>query len=248
VVLTSCAKVTVDLNSFGLGDQTFVRNTGNFTGGFIGEGGNVAVQFARVFAYSAKKGLITPPGSCNWGDSTNAILDAGTDDQDFGMSPGVHVSDFISNTGTFVKGVATNFNGLTNLVRATTDSIYYLDQGLRLWGTSQIGSTTPGMDMNYNHAFDPTAPCAPTCGGGSGNLGERMVFAASPDTSIRAFDTYFYNQQKRILIRDPIVGPLRVSLDTSTGQQYLFAITSRGLVVVTLPTITNINPQAPPRR
>jgi hypothetical protein len=247
VVLTSCRLVTVDLNSFGLGDQTFVRNTGNFTHGFIGEGGNVAVQFARVFAYSAKTGLITPSNSCNWGDSTHAILDAGTDDQDFGMSPGVHVSDFISNTGTFVRGVATNFNGLTNLVRATTDSIYYLDDGLRLWGTSQVGSSTAGMDMNYNHTFGQGGQCTPTCGG-TGSLGTRMVFAASPDTSIRVFDTFFFNQEKRILIRDPIIGPLRVSLDTSTGQQYLFGITARGLVVVTLPTITNINPQAPPRR
>ena len=247
VVLTSCRLVTVDLNSFGLGDQTFVRNTGNFAGGFIGEGGNVSVQFARVFAYSTKKGLITPSNNCNWGDSLRPILDAGSDDQDFGMSPGVHVSDFISNTGTFVKAIATNFNGLTNLVRATTDSIYYLDDGLRLWGTSQVGSTTPGMDMNYNHTFGQGGQCTPTCGG-SGSLGTRMVFAASPDTSIRVFDTFFFNQQKRILIRDPIIGPLRVSLDTSTGQQYLFGITARGLVVVTLPAITNINPQAPPRR
>jgi hypothetical protein len=248
VVLTSCRLVTVDLNSFGLGDQTFVRNTGNFTHGFIGEGGNIAVQFARVFAYSAKKLLTTPSNSCNWGDTLHPILDAGTDDEDLGMSPGVHVSDFISNTGTFVRGVATNFNGLTNLVRATTDSIYYLDDGLRLWGTSQVGSSTAGMDMNYNHNFQMGGTCTPTCGGGSGNLGERMVFAASPDTSIRVFDTWFFNQQKRILIRDPIIGPLRVSLDTSTGQQYLFGITARGLVVVTLPIITNINPQAPPRR
>jgi hypothetical protein len=247
VVLTSCRLVTVDLNSFGLGDKTFVRNTGNFTHGFVGEGGNISVQFARVFAYSAKRALITPANNCNWGSTTAPILDAGTDDQDFGMSPGVQVSDFISNTGTFVTGVATNFNGLTNLVRATTDSIYYLDDGLRLWGTSQVGSTTPSMDMNYNHTFGQGGQCTPTCGG-TGNLGTRMVFAASPDTSIRVFDTFFFNQQKRILIRDPIIGPLRVSLDTSTGQQYLFGITARGLVVVTLPTITNINPQAPPVR
>ena len=47
---------------------------------------------------------------------------------------------------------------------------------------------------------------------------------------------------------DPIVGPLRVALDTATNTQYVFAITSRGLAVVTLPSITNINPQAPPFR
>src|SRR2546422_4121452 len=87
------------------------------------------------------------------------IPESGTDDQVFGMSPGVHVSDFISNTGVHVVSIATNFNGLTNLVRAGTDSTYYLDEGLRLWGTSAIGAGTPGMDMNYNHKFEPGGPC-----------------------------------------------------------------------------------------
>jgi len=248
VVLTSCKAVTVDMQSFGLGDQTFVRNTGNFTHAFVGEGGTIATAFARVFAYSAKDTLKTPASACS---HLNLFPDAGRDDQDLGMSPGTHVSDFISNTGVHVVAVATNFNGLTNLVRAGTDSIYYLDQGLRLSGTSSAGSATPGMDMNYNHAFDPTANCTPTCGGGSGNTTERMVFAASPDTTIRVFDTFFFNQQKRIQTRDPIIGPLRVAKDSVAGQpatQLLFGITARGLVVITLPSITNINAQAPPVR
>jgi len=247
VVLTACKAVTIDFASFGLGDQTFVRNTGNFTHAFVGEGGtNIELAFARVFAYSAKKLLTRPANSCSMG---GFIPESGTDDQDFGMSPGTHVSDFISNTGVHVVSIATNFNGLTNLVRAAgTDSTYYLDEGLRLWGTSAVGSATPGMDMNYNHNFEPGPSCAVNCGGGSGNINERMVFTASPDTSIRVFDTFFFNQQKKIAIRDPIIGPLRVAFDATSGQQYLFGITTRGLVVVSLPTITNINPQAPPRR
>src|SRR2546427_12867768 len=28
-------------------------------------------------------------------------------------------------------------------------------EGLRLWGTTAIGHSTPGMDMNYNHNFEP---------------------------------------------------------------------------------------------
>jgi len=104
------------------------------------------------------------------------------------------------------------------------------------------------MDMNYSHDFQPGGTCSPTCGG-TGSLNNRMVFAGSPDTSIIAFDTYFFDEQARIPIRDPIIGPVRVSLDTTgTGQQYLFAITTRGLVVVTLPAITNGHPQAPVRR
>ena len=247
-VLSACAAVTIDFSSFGLGDQTFVRNTGNFTHAFIGEGGNVSAAFARVMAYSAKDTLKTPLSNCNMLAAPPFIPESGTADQDLGMSPGVHVSDFISNTGVRVVSIATNFNGLTNLVRAGTDSTYYLDNGLRLWGTSAVGSGAPGMDMNYNHKFEPGGICGVTCGGGSGILSERMVFAASPDTSILAFDTYFFNQQKRIAIRDPIIGPLRVALDATSNQQYLFGITTRGLVVVALPTIPNINAQAPPRR
>src|SRR5213592_69534 len=65
VVLTACKAVTIDFPSFGLGDQTFVRNTGNFTHAFVGEGGNVSTAFARVMGYSAKDTLKTPASSCN---------------------------------------------------------------------------------------------------------------------------------------------------------------------------------------
>src|SRR5438094_235710 len=164
VVLTACRAVTIDFPSFGLGDQTFVRITGNFTHAFVGEGGNVSTAFARVMSYSAKKLLSTPASSCTL--LPTSLTDAGSDDQDFGMSPGVHVSDFISNTGVHVVSIATNFNGLTNLVRAGTDSTYYLDEGLRLWGTSSVGSATPGMEMNYNHTFEPGGSGSVTCGGG----------------------------------------------------------------------------------
>ncbi len=245
VVLTACAYVTVNIGSFGLGDQTFVRNSGDFTHAFIGEGGHITTQFARVFNYSAKQPLIASPADTLNCQPVSGFPERGKFDRDFGASPGSLVSDFISNTGIHVLSVATNFNGITNLVRA--DSIYYLDEGLRLKGTSAVGSSTPGMDMNYKHNFAPSGSCNPTCGG-TANTANRMVFAASPDTSILAFDTYFFNQQKAIPIRDPIVGPLRVALDTATNTQHVFAITSRGLVVVTLPGITNINPQAPPVR
>src|SRR6266571_2513326 len=120
VVLTACKAVTIDFPSFGLGDQTFVRNTGNFTHAFVGEGGNVSTAFARVMSYSAKDTLKTPASSCTL--TPTSLTDAGSDDVDLGMSPGVHVSDFISNTGVHVVSIATNFNGLTNLVRAGTDS------------------------------------------------------------------------------------------------------------------------------
>ena len=58
------------------------------------------------------------------------------------MSPAFQVSDFISNTGITIGSIATNFNGLTNAVRA--DSVYYLDQNLRLAATSPCRSGIAG--------------------------------------------------------------------------------------------------------
>src|SRR5437879_511899 len=121
VILSACAGVTVQLASMGLGNRTFARNSGNFTHAFFGEGGNVSAQFARVMAYDARAQLLeTASTTCSTGNATN---DTGQRDVDFGMSPGLDVSDFIANTGVRVVSVATNFNGLTNAVRA--DSIYY---------------------------------------------------------------------------------------------------------------------------
>ncbi len=225
VILSACAGVNVLLNTFGLGDSTFARNSGNFTHAFIGEGG-IATQFARVFAYTAKAGLIhdVPVGPCSTGGGTS---DAGFDDVDFGMSPGVDVSDFISNTGVHVSSIATNFNGETNVVRA--DSIYFLDEGLRLKGASVAPIGSPGMDMNYNHNDAAGQPGTPA---------NRILFSARPDANIDVFDTFYYGIIGSIPIRDPITGPLRVARDAA-GNQLLFGITARGLVMVRLPPIAN---------
>jgi hypothetical protein len=247
VVLTACAGVNVNIATFGLGDTTFARNSGNFAHAFFGEGGNVSAQFARVMAYTTKAPLLhgaptnrvcfTSPDTSSFGP-----IDAGDNDVDFGMSPGVDVSDFISNTGVKVTAVATNFNGGTNVVRA--DSVYYLDQGLRLKGTSVAPTGAPGMDMNYNHAFNAGDPGTPTFGG-TGNPNDRLLFAARPDANIDVFDTFFYGVVGSIPIRDPIIGPLRVARDAA-GNQLLFGITAKGLVMVRLSTIANPFP-APPR-
>jgi hypothetical protein len=232
-ILSACAGVNVLLNTFGLGDSTFARNSGNFTHAFIGEGG-IQAQFARVFAYSAKQQLVhdvaQPP--CGTGGGT---ADTGLVDVDFGMSPGVDVSDFISNTGVKVSSIATNFNGETNVVRA--DSIYFLDEGLRLKGASVAPIGAPGMDMNYNHSFAAGQPGTPTFGG-SGDPNNRILFAARPDANIDIFDTFFYGVVGSIPIRDPIIGPLRVARDAA-GNQLLFGITARGLVMVRLATVVN---------
>jgi hypothetical protein len=250
VVLSACAGVTVELPAMGLGNRTFARNSGNFTHAFFGEGGNVAAAFARVMSYTARGQLLQGAGTFQACATGPASADAGENDVDFGMSPGVDVSDFISNTGVKVVSIATNFNGLTNAVRA--DSIYYLDEDLRRKATSSAppgpSPLTPGMDMNYNHDFTPAGPCPPTtpsCGGGT-DKNERLIFSASPAGNIDVYDTYFGAFLASIPVRDPIIGPLRVAFDNFTGQQLLFGVTSTGLLVLQLPAFINPLP-APPR-
>lgn len=249
VVLSACAGITVELGRMGLGDRTFARNSGNFTHAFFGEGGNVSAQFARVMGYDARdrlfhgNGTFAPPFFPTSCSTSLASADAGDNDVDLGMSPGVDVSDFISNTATKVQAIATNFNGLTNAVRA--DSIYYLGEDLRLKGTSIIpeNDVVVGMDMNYFHNFAPTGQCNPNCGG-TGTTDNRVIFAARPDGSIAAFDTYFGYFVGSLSVRDPIIGPLRVARD-ATGGQLLFGVTARGVVMVRVPAFTNPAPVPP---
>jgi len=241
-----------------LGDSTYARNSGNFTHAFFGEGGNITTAFARVMAYDARRTLTVGPGtflSCTDPATGRTALASGDNDVDLGMSPGVNVSDFISNTGINVSSIATNFNGRTNVVRA--DSIYYLDEFLRLKATSSTLATNssscvtgaPGMDMNYFHDFSPAGSCTPNCGNGT-DKNNRLLFAARPDGNIDVFDTFDGSHllaggvPVTIPLRDPIIGPLRVARDASG--QLLFGITARGLVMVRLPSFTNPNPA--PRR
>ena len=249
VVLSACAGVTVDIATMGLGNRTFARNSGNFVHAFFGEGGNTAAAFARVMSYDSRFPLSHGPATAQGCPTGAVVRDSGENDVDLGMSPGIHVSDFISNTGVSVLGIATNFNGLTNAVRA--DSIYYLDQDLRRKVTSAAppGTSpfTPGMDMNYFHDFAPTGQCPPGstyCGGGT-DKNQRLIFSANPNGNIDVFDTYFGDFLGSIPVRDPIIGPLRVARDVG-GNQLLFGVTATGLLVLQLPPITNPLP-VPPR-
>jgi len=242
VVLTACAGVMVELARFGLGDSTFVRNSGNFTHAVVGEGGNISTAFARVMGYSTLGALLqgaSTQTSCTT-DAFGITGDAGENDRDAGMTPAIDVSDFISNTGVKVHSIATNFNGATNLVRA--DSIYYLDEGLRLKGTSPAPVGAFGMDMNYNHSFAAGSPGTVTFGGPALNANNRIAFSARPDGNIDIWDTFFYGKIGQITVRDPIIGPLRVARNAAGTRQWLFGVTASGLVMVELPVITNPNP------
>src|SRR5256885_10414855 len=94
VVLSACAGVTVNLITFGLGDSTYARNSGNFTHAFFGEGGNISTAFARVMAYDARQpitGVGVLNNSCVNPLTGRTTLAQGEDQVDLGMSPGLHV-------------------------------------------------------------------------------------------------------------------------------------------------------------
>ncbi|MFN2572318.1 MAG: hypothetical protein ABR537_12035 [Gemmatimonadales bacterium] len=248
VILTACAGVTVDLASFGLGDSTYVRNSGNFTHSIVGEGGNVSSPFARVIGYTTKADLIHDnpmPAQCITGGSLASGIftaDSGENHLDQGMTPAIDVSDFISNTGVRIHSVATNFNGATNLVRA--DSLYFLDEGMKLKGTAPAPVGAFGMDMNYNHNFLAGSPGTPTFGG-AGNPNDRIAFSARADGNIDVWDTFFFGQIGTIVVSDPIIGPLRVARNRANTRQWLFGVTPAGVVMIELPVITNPFPSKP---
>ena len=246
VQLTACAGVTIELARFGLGDSTYVRNSGNFTHGIIGEGGNITTEFARVVGYTTKAPLRHGPSTYRtcFTNGSGLTADTGENHRDLGVTPYIDVSDFISNTGVQIHSVATNFNGGTNLVRA--DSIYFLDEGMKLKGTAPAPTGAFGMDMNYNHAFVANDPGTPTFPPGTGNPNDRIAFSARPDGNIDVWDTFFYGLIGGIVVRDPIIGPMRVARNRNNTRQWLFGVTVNGVVMVELPVITNPFPARPP--
>ena len=246
--------VTIDLVSLSFHDTTFVRNSGNFTHTFIGEGGGGGDFFARVMSYDGNVPLrevfttlldidttivfdttaVGPPVVVDTIITITTLATVfGPSTIDDGISAGSQVRDFISNTAISVRSIGTNFNGQTNLVRA--DSIYVLNSSLRLTGIVQTPSGSNfGMDLNFDHNFsaDARGTAFP------GDSDNRLVFAATDNQEIVAYDTWNFGEVASIPIRDPIIGVLRVARLPS-GEQFLVGVTARGVVTITLPAISN---------
>ncbi len=232
-ILSAACGRTVNLIELGFIDTTFVRNSGDFTHALIGEGGSAvepAIEFARVIGYDGTDGIAT----ANCTATIQMTTFAGPEIVDLGVSSSARVEDIVVNTATAVQAVGVNFNGLTNMFRA--DSIYIIDEGLRLQGIIGAGGGNPGMDLNFDHTFDARNRGTPGL-----DPDDRLLFAAGPGPTIEVFDTFFYGQVATIPIRDPVIGPLRGG-QLPTGEQVLVGVTSRGVVVVTLPAISNIFP------
>lgn len=240
-LLAAACGILVDINKLVFRDTTFVRNSGDFTHALIGEGGLVGGQtFAQAVGYNAQPGLTTGVcvGSIIVANDTFSL--DGPFEQDNGITQSFRVRDFISNTATTITGIAVNFNGLTNMVR-TTDSVYALNESLRLKGLIAQSGINPGMDLNFNHAFEAGVGGTAGTFGGSLDPDDRLVFLASQDPEIDVFDTFFFGKVATIPIRDPIIGPLRVA-KLPTNEQILIGVTAKGIVTVRLPSISNTFP------
>jgi hypothetical protein len=240
----ACGRL-VDMEKLIFRNLTFVRNSGDFSHAFIGEGGVVSGEtFAQAVGYNTQAGMFSAVCSGDIITGTDTIPFSGPLEEDLGITPSFRVSDFISNTATVVNSIAINFNGFTNMVR-TTDSVYVLDEALRLKGLIAVGGENSGMDLNADHAF--TAGVGGTPGtwpvGATGDPNDRLTYLASSEPQIEVFDTYFFEPVSIIPIRDPVIGPLRIAEQT-TGEQILVGVTAYGIVTVQLPAITNPFPAA----
>ncbi|MCH8935502.1 MAG: hypothetical protein IIB90_07240 [Gemmatimonadetes bacterium] len=246
--------ITVDLPTLAFRDTTFVRNSGNFTHAFIGEGGGGGNLFARVLSYDGNVPIrevfttlleidttivfdttaVGPPVVVDTIITITTVATVfGPTTIDDGISAGSEVRDFISNTAISIRSIGTNFNGQTNLVRA--DAIYVLNSSLRLTGIVQTPSGSNfGMDLNFDHNFsaDARGTAVP------GDSDNRLVFVATDNQEIVAYDTWNFGEVASIPIRDPIIGALRAARLPS-GEQFLVGVTARGVVTITLPAISN---------
>jgi hypothetical protein len=232
-VLSVAKGIMVDLDNLAFYDSTYVRNSGDFTHALIGEGG--VAELARAVSYKTSGALVSTR-------DTTIIVGAqisGPTEMDLGIAPSLRVRDFVANTATSVRAIAINYNGLTNMVRA--DSVYLLDQNLFLAGIIPVGGANAGLDLNFQHNFDPFVGGTPGTSGGAGNPNYRMVFLARSDANIDVYDTYFFEKVATIPIRDPIIGPLRVALQPN-GDQIMIGATARGIVTVRFPQIPNTFP------
>jgi hypothetical protein len=201
-------------------DTTFARGSGNFRRSVFGEGGPVLGSRAVLYdvaGNTADQG-VTPGG---------VVFNWPTDVIDDGISLPVDVSDFIANTFARVRGVGINFDGELSAVRG--DSTYILDRTLRLQGLLQTSGGNPGFDFHpLNDGLnDPSANWRE----------ERLAFAASSTPVIEIYDTHCYQRVSTVPIRDPIIGPIKASFRSAGGGELvLVGATSRGVVIVALPT------------
>jgi hypothetical protein len=125
------------------------------------------------------------------------------------ISSRLPVADLVNNASERVRSLELNSNGTLGAARGTYGT-YFFSRDLRLRGN--VPEYVPGGAGAALHPDHPTDPAVPP----SGSSSTTLAFTATGDRAIRILDTVHYNERGRILVRDDIVGPLRVTYPFAT--------------------------------
>jgi hypothetical protein len=120
------------------------------------------------------------------------------------ISSRLPVADLVNNASERVRALDLNLNGTLGAARGSFGT-YFFSRDLRLRGNAP--EYLPGGAGAALHPDHPTDPAVPPTGSSSTTL----AFTATGDRAIRILDTVHYHERGRILVRDNIVGPLRVT-------------------------------------
>ncbi|UCC82066.1 MAG: hypothetical protein JSW46_13805 [Gemmatimonadota bacterium] len=154
---------------------------------------------------------------------------------DESLSNGLQVTDLTGNAEEKVFGLALNLDGSVGVVRGTMAYFFGPDPSginvLRMLGTNdRINPDGAGAALHPDN--DITA--APPAGN---DPSRRLTFLGSGDARVEIVDAFHYEVPRgNLLIRDPILGPLRISRrlppDPAGVILKLYGITANGVVVI----------------
>jgi hypothetical protein len=155
----------------------------------------------------------------------------------------LQVSDLPGNAEQRVFGLGLNNDGSLGVARGTNAYFFGPDQPggpnvLRLLGVNEVIN-----EFGTGAALHPDNDAASI-----NNADERLTFLGSDDAQIEIVDSWFYSFKRgQVLIRDPIVGPLRITrriqgVDPANVAVKLYGITANGVVVIRVKDTDYITP------
>jgi hypothetical protein len=149
------------------------------------------------------------------------------------ISNEITVADLVGNSAEHILGLDMNQDGTLTSARGI-QAAYYFKNDLRLQGVFTSPVTTGGSG-SVLHPQHPSFVSQPN------STASTLAFVAD-GAAVRIVDTVHYNERGRIEVRDPLVGPLRVSTPLSgetagcPGQDCivakLYGVTEKGTVVI----------------
>jgi DNA-binding beta-propeller fold protein YncE len=127
------------------------------------------------------------------------------------------IRDLVGNSADRVYGLALNHDGSHGLARGS--DVYLFSESLRLLGTIDTEAGTGGVDMH------PDSP----------DVGLAFVSGVQPNglAFIDVVDTLHFGRERRIFLRDPVTGPVRV-VRVPGGALKIYAVTQGGLATLDL--------------